>query len=414
MTDAINGLLGRSLKHSFSVPIHHQLGNLAYRLYEREPEQLEAFLTGNHIELLNVTIPYKKTVLPYCNTLSEEAQAIGSANTIVSTTDGLYGCNTDVYGFTYLATRAGIGFAGKKVLIFGSGGASASAEYAARTSGARSVVVVSRSGENHYGTLSSHADAEIVVNATPVGMYPSEIGNSVVDLALFPRCEAVLDLVYNPLRTALIMQVEKRGIVSAGGLAMLVAQAVAAEELFMSHETPDSETERILRLILAEQENIILIGMPGSGKTSIGKELAKLTGRELIDLDEKIVQVAGMTIPEIFAQSGEEAFRILETEQAKLYGKEHGLIITTGGGIITEKRNYAHLRQNGRLYHIVRDTAQLAREGRPLSLNADLEELYEERLPQYLRFRDVEIENTGKPKEAAEIIWREFNVYTHS
>jgi len=462
MAEKVNGLLGRSLKHSFSEDIHRELGNPSYRLYELEPEQLEAFLTGNEIELLNVTIPYKKTIAPYCAVLSDEAQAIGSVNTIISTPDGLYGHNTDIFGFNYMVARAGIALADKKVLIFGGGGASASAGYAAQKSGARSVVVISRRGEDNYGTLPNHADAEVLVNATPLGMYPSEIGNSVVDLALFPQCEAVLDLVYNPLRTALMMQATARGIVCTGGLAMLVAQAKAAAELRLSRQEadgvlghpgdralgqsadgataplgsgtvspspgipvslfsepspscplrPSPEIERILRLIQAKQENIILIGMPGSGKTTIGKELAQIAGRVLVDLDDKVVDAAGMTIPEIFSKLGEEAFRDLESEQAALYGREHGLIITAGGGIIKQDRNYAPLRQNGRLYHVVRGTALLTREGRPLSLQADLEQLSKERLPQYINFRDVAIDNSGTPKETAECIWKEFNEYT--
>ena len=438
MKEKVNGLLGRSLKHSFSVTIHRELGNAEYRLYEIEPEQLKAFLLNNDIELLNVTIPYKKSVLPFCAELSEEAQAIGSVNTIVSTQGGLYGHNTDAYGFAYMAARAGISFAGKKVLIFGSGGASNSAVYVAKQAEAASVTVISRSGENNYETLAHHADAEILVNATPVGMYPAEIGNSVVNLADFPRCEGVLDMVYNPLRTALIIQAEERRIACEGGLSMLVAQAKAAAGLvqegrgwcttfwnkkWYTNPVPPvpvpcavslcPSTERVLSLLLSQQENIVLIGMPGCGKNTIGETLASLSGRELVVLDDKIEEAARMTIPEIFNRFGEEIFRDFESEQTALYGKEHGLIIAAGGGVIKRERNYAPLHQNGRIYHVERDTALLVRVGRPLSAGADLEQLYEERLPLYTRFRDVVIENSGAPHEAAENIWKEFNEYTH-
>jgi len=476
----INGLLGRSLRHSFSVDIHSELGNPAYGLYELEPEQLDAFFTESDIDLLNVTIPYKKQVMGYCASLSDEAQAIGSVNTIVSTPEGLYGHNTDAYGFAYMAARANISFAGKKMLIFGSGGASVSAQYVAHGLGAQSIVVISRSGEDRYDTLADHGDAEILVNATPVGMYPSGIGRSVVDLSRFPCCEGVLDLVYNPLRTDLIMQAKELGIACEGGLPMLVAQAKASEELFRSvrkvpeNDTrqsdnslsfdgltgesktlrarsgfadqyadqvgagerqsmsfdgltgesktclgpsiltvqPDKEIEGILGHLLAEKENIILIGMPGCGKTRVGALIAQMTGREFVDLDEKIVEAAGLAIPKIFNQQGEEGFRALESEQAALYGRESSLIIACGGGIVKHERNYAPLHQNGRIYFIKRELSQLPREGRPLSLGADLEQLYRERLPLYERFRDVSIENSDLPQQTAEKIWKEFNEYT--
>lgn len=412
MSKPLCGLLGRSLKHSFSVSLHRELGNPHYQLYEVEPERLAFFFENNSIGLLNVTIPYKKAVMPYCATLSREAQAIGSVNTIVTTPAGLHGHNTDADGLAYLAQRAGISFENKKALILGSGGASATAQYVARQAGARRVVVVSRNGVDTYENLSKHRDAEILVNATPVGMYPAEIGQSVANLEQFPCCEGVLDLVYNPLRTALIMQAEERGIACGGGLPMLVAQAKAAEELFLEQRIPGEENERILGLLLAEKENIVLIGMPGSGKSTIGAALAKLMNRTLVDLDEKIIQAAEKGIPEIFSQDGEEVFRRIESEQAAYYGAKTGLIIATGGGIVMRERNYAPLRQNGRLYHIVRDTAHLGRRGRPLSLEADLDQLYAERLPWYALFSDVVVKNSGTPQEAAEQIRSNFETYT--
>lgn len=412
MAEKVNGLIGRTLTHSFSVAIHRELGNPHYRLYELEPDDLGAFLTSNEISGLNVTIPYKRSVIPCCATLSKEAQAIGCVNTIVSGPGGLHGHNTDAYGFSFMARHAKITFAGRKVLIFGCGGASLTAQHVAAEEGARSIVVISRSGRDHYGTLQDHSDAEILVNTTPVGMYPEQTGRSIVDITRFPRCEGVLDVVYNPLRTALLMQAEGLHVTCEGGLPMLVAQAKAAEELFMGREIPDAEITRILTLIRADKENIVLIGMPGSGKTVIGAALAEMTGRELVDLDEKIAQAAGTSIPEIFRRQGEEAFRDLEAEQAARYGAQNGKIIVTGGGIVKREQNRAPLRQNGRLYHIERPTCKLEREGRPLSLEADLEQMYRKRLPLYARFRDTVIANSGTEKDAAEQIWGDFCDYS--
>ncbi len=408
MSEKINGLLGRTLAHSFSVSVHRELGNPQYRLYEKEPAQLDAFFSDNHISLLNVTIPYKKRVIPYCATLSQEAQAIGSVNTIVSTSTGLYGHNTDAYGFSFMARHAGISFAGKKVLIFGSGGASLAARYVARAEGAQNIVVVSRNGKNHYETLKDQGDAEILINTTPVGMYPEKTGQSIVDISRFPCCEGVLDLVYNPFRTSLLIQAHELHIPCEGGLPMLVAQAKAVEELYRGRALPESVNERILGLIHFEQENIVLIGMPGSGKTTVGAALAQMTGRPLVDLDKKVAQEAKASLTEIFQRSGEEAFRDLESGQAAYYGALQGKIIVTGGGIVKRESNYAPLHQNGRLYHITRKTALLTREERPLSLKANLEQMYQERLPLYTRFRDVVVDNSGTPRQTAERIWDDF------
>lgn len=414
MGEKIYGLIGRTLRHSFSVTIHNELGNPYYRLFELEPEELEGFLRDKNIGGVNVTIPYKKSVIPYCRELSPEARAIGSVNTIVPTKSGLLGHNTDAYGFSYLAKRAGITFTGKKVLIFGSGGASLTARYVAERASAKSVAVISRSGENNYDNLHKHDDAEILINTTPVGMYPAEIGSAITDLARFPNCAGVIDLVYNPIRTALIMQAKERQIPHGGGLPMLVAQAKSAEELFAGRKIPDTEIRRILTLISAEKENIVLIGMPGSGKTTIGAALSELTGRELIDLDKKIEEAAKLPIEEIFSRCGEEAFRDLESEQTALYGAMNGIIIVAGGGIVKRERNLPHLRQNGRIYHIIRETGLLERHGRPLSVGADLEQMYIERLPLYTRFRDAAIENLGFPQRAAQEIWGDFCEYTRN
>ena len=313
MEDKIYGLLGRKLGHSWSAPIHAALGCGGYRLIELEPEELAGFLQREDIGGLNVTIPYKRDVMPYCDEIDEAALAIGSVNTIARRNGKLYAWNTDAVGFCWMAERSGISLKGRKVIILGSGGASLTAQAMSRRLGAREIVVISRSGENNYETLSRHADAEVIINTTPVGMYPNT-GTSPVDLTQFPACRGVLDVIYNPRHTALLLQAEQLGIPCSDGLPMLVAQAKAAEEHFFETTISDSENERILADLRAQTANIVVIGMPGCGKTTVGQALAELTGREAIDIDARIVERAGCSIPEIFAQDGEAAFRALERE----------------------------------------------------------------------------------------------------
>ena len=408
MPEKVYGLLGRKLGHSWSVPIHAALGCEGYRLIELEREELAGFLARPDIGGLNVTIPYKRDVMPYCDVIDEAAQAIGSVNTLSRRPDGkLYAWNTDAAGFCWMAQRAGISFSGKKVIILGSGGASLTAQAMARAQGAKEIIVVSRSGENNYDNLTHHADAEIMVNTTPVGMYP-KTGISPVDLAIFPHCCGVLDVVYNPRRTALLLQAEKLGIPRSDGLPMLVAQAKAAEEHFFQKLISDSENERILAQLYRQTSNIVLIGMPGCGKTTVGRTLAELTGREAIDVDQRIVEKAGCSIPEIFAQNGEAAFRALEREVTAEVGKLSGKIILTGGGVIKDYRNYAPLHQNGRIYQLVREVSVLSTDGRPLSQNTDLSAMWLERAPLYAAFRDVSIDNNGTVEKTAAAIWRDF------
>lgn len=408
MGELVYGLLGRTLGHSWSVPIHRALGCEGYRLIELEPEDLPAFLRRVDIGGLNVTIPYKRAVMEHCGVIDPAARAIGSVNTLVRKRDGtLCAYNTDAAGFRYLAERAGIALAGRKVVILGSGGASLTAQAVARQAGARAVAVVSRTGTDNYLNLDRHADAEVVVNTTPVGMYPA-VGASPVDLRAFPACRGVLDVIYNPRRTALLLQAEALGLPCSDGLPMLVAQAVAAEEHFFGRRLPASETERILAMLRRDTENLVLIGMPGCGKSTVGRALTRLTGREAVDLDDTIVARAGRSIPEIFAREGEAAFRALEREAAAEAGKGSGKIIVTGGGVVKDPRNYASLRQNGRVYHLTRDLSALPTEGRPLSQGADLAALWAERAPLYARFRDAVIANDGPAAETARAIWRDF------
>ena len=396
------GLLGEKLGHSYSPRIHAELADYEYRLYEKSPAELDAFLREGGWDGLNVTIPYKKTVLPYCTALSERAKRIGAVNTLVRLPDGgIYGENTDAYGFEKLVGRAGIEAAGRKCLVFGSGGASVMACAVLRDLGAGSVTVVSRHGEDNYGNLDRHADAELLVNTTPLGMYPNT-GAAPAPLSLFPACEAVLDVVYNPARTELILQAEKRGLRCASGLYMLVAQAKRSAELFTGREIPDAEIERIETLLRREMLNIVLVGMPGCGKSSVADVLGRMLGRPVVEADALIAAAAGCTIPEIFAREGETGFRERETAVLREQGKRSGIILSTGGGCVTREENYDLLHQNGTIVWLQRDTALLPKDGRPISQRSDLKELYEKRRPRYERFADLVIENSGSVRETAE------------
>lgn len=389
------GLLGEKLGHSYSPQIHSMLADYEYKLFEKSPEELEDFLKSGEFDGLNVTIPYKKSVMPYCAELSPTAAQIGSVNTIVRRSDGsLYGDNTDAFGFENLIVHNGIEVKGKKALVLGTGGASVTAQAVLKNLGASEVVVISRKGEDNYENIAKHADAEIIANTTPVGMYPNN-GKAAVDLTHFPKLSGVLDVVYNPARTALLLQAEKLCIPCAGGLYMLVSQAKRSCELFTGKSIPDSEIDRIERVLSHQMQNIVIIGMPGSGKTAVSTMLAERLGRKIFDTDTIVSEKAGMTIPEIFAAQGEAGFRKLETEATAEVGKLSGNIISTGGGVVTVADNYELLHQNGVIVWIERDTNKLARDGRPISLSSDLNELYAARLPLYERFADIKADNNG-------------------
>ena len=397
------GLLGRTLGHSYSPAIHARLGDYAYDLYEKEPEELADFLQSGDFTGLNVTIPYKKAVVPYCARLSETAQLLGSVNTLVRLPDGsLYGDNTDYDGFLSMVRLSGITLRGKKALVLGSGGASVTAQAVLRSLGAQ-VVVISRSGEDNYDNLSRHADAACIVNTTPVGMYPHN-GDSPVDLAAFPHCQAVYDIVYNPERTALMLQAEARDIPAFGGLHMLVAQAKRASEIWQGKSIPDTETTRIEALLRRDTRNIVLIGMPGCGKTTVAAALGAALGREVCDSDALIVELAGMPIPEIFAQQGEEAFRRWETQAIARLSKRSGIILATGGGCVTRAENYPLLRQNSTIVWLQRDLNALPTDGRPLSQAGKLEAMYAVRRPLYERFADVIVDNNGTVEDTIHAI----------
>lgn len=397
------GLLGRKLGHSYSPQIHRELSCYEYKLYEKEPEELEAFLKSGTFDGLNVTIPYKKTVMAYLDEISPEAAAIGSVNTIVNRGGKLTGYNTDAFGFSWLLQKSGVEAADKKALVFGSGGASVTVCHVLKSLGADPVVVISRTGENNYENLDRHLDPKLLINATPLGMYPNN-GESPVDLTRFSALDGVLDVVYNPARTALMLQAEQLGIPHASGLSMLVAQAKKACEYFTGNPVPDAEIDRIERLLSRQMENIILIGMPGCGKSSVGKALAAALNRTFLDADEEIVRRAGCSIPEIFAAQAEAGFRRLESAVLADLGKQSGIVLATGGGCVTRPENYPSLHQNGCIVWLTRDLSLLPTDGRPMSQANPLEALWETRKALYERFSDIKAANDGTISECVNAI----------
>lgn len=398
-----SGLLGRKLGHSYSPQIHSFLGEYSYVLFEKEPEEVGDFVRNGDYTGINVTIPYKKDVVPYLDALSPTAEKMGAVNTIVRRSDGtLFGHNTDYFGFLYMVRQSGIQVAGKKVLVLGSGGASNTTVKALADLGAK-VIVISRSGENNYQNLHLHADAAVIVNTTPVGMYPNT-GAAPLDLTRFPHLEGVLDVIYNPARTQLLLDAEALGLPNANGLWMLVAQAKESAEYFLGKAIDDSVIETIYHKLSAQMQNIVLIGMPGCGKSTIGGLLAETLGRKLVDADAEIIRLAGKSIPEIFAQDGEEVFRDWETQALAELGKQSGLVIATGGGCVTRQRNYPPLHQNGSIFWLRRDTSLLPTDGRPLSQRNSLSDMYEKRKPMYEAFADFSVDNNGSTEETVRAI----------
>jgi len=389
------GLLGEHLSHSYSPLIHSMLGDYEYTLIEKAPDEVEDFIKNGDFQAINVTIPYKKTVIPFLSELSDRAKKIGSVNVIVRRPDGtLFGDNSDYGGFASLVRKSKIGIKGKKVLVLGDGGASVTVQAVLRDMGAANVTVISLFTEDNYENIDRHADADVIVNATPVGMYP-RCGERLVDLSVFPHLSGVLDVIYNPCKTAFILDAEERGIPALGGLHMLVAQAVVANEMFFSRKADPRAVDRIEKRIASMMKNVVLIGMPGCGKSTTGKRLAALTGREFIDIDAEIVKAAGKTIPEIFAEDGEEAFRRLETEVTGEVCKRSGCIISCGGGVVTRPENRRLLRQNSTVVFIVRDINALATRGRPLSESNSADSLWAARSPMYKSWSDLKVLNTG-------------------
>lgn len=398
------GLLGEKLGHSFSPEIHSMLGNYEYRLFEVEKNELENFIKHGEWDGINVTIPYKKTVMSYLDEISENAQKIGSVNTVVRRSDGtLFGDNTDYYGFLYTVKRSGINFGGKKVLVLGTGGASLAIKAVISDLNAGEIISISRSGENNYQNIKNHADADIIVNTTPVGMYPKNLV-SPVKVSDFTHLSAVFDIIYNPQKTQLVLDAEKLDIPAFSGLSMLVAQAKRASEIFFDKEIDDSVTEKILNKVSTDMKSIVLIGMPGSGKSSIGTFLAEKTGREFLDTDEEAEKIAGSSPAEIIKVQGEKSFRKIENEAVKSICKLSGKIIATGGGVVTNEDNFDAIRQNSTVFFINRDISVLPTDNRPLSQKNSLDDMFKIRLPLYRKFCDFEIDGNGTIEEVAQRI----------
>lgn len=410
------GLLGEKLSHSYSIEIHEALGCPNYNLVEVEEDELENVLHNGEYLGLNVTIPYKRKILEYCKEWSEEVKDIQSANTLVKQVkqndDGTMDYhwvahNTDVLGFQDMMKFARFDLNGQKVVILGAGGVAMAVAYAAHVAKAREVVLVSRKGRDNFTNLDRHYDAEVIVNATPVGMAPN-LEEEIVDLRLFSKCKAVIDLIYNPHRTRLLQKAETIGIPCIGGLYMLVAQAAHAETLFWGKEFDTKTIRSIYKKLSFEKRNLVLIGMPGSGKSVIAKAIAKLSGRQVVDLDEEIEKQVKKSVEQLIWEKGEAYFRSLETEVLKKVCQMKGIILATGGGTPLTAKNKQLLKADGYVYYISRDIRQLDLEGRPLSNEDTIETLYRKRLPHYQACMDSFFINDSTVSAIAQKIWMDF------
>lgn len=407
------GLIGRRLGHSYSCQIHHVLADYDYHLWELEPKQLEDFLKKRDFTGINVTIPYKEQVIPYLDGLSDTARAIGAVNTVVNRNGALWGDNTDFAGMLALIRRLGLELSGKKVLILGTGGTSKTARAVAAQLGATEIYRVSRSGREASVTydqaIGEHSNADYIINATPCGMYPA-VEDCPLALDSFPRLEGVVDAVYNPLRSDLVLNARKRGIAAEGGLYMLAAQAAYASALFRGCQATQAEIDLAYQTVLRQMENIVLIGMPSSGKSTVGRLLAQHTGKAFVDTDALVEQAVGMSVPDYFAVQGESAFRNREREAVAAAAAVGGQVIATGGGVILREENLRALRRCGRLVFLDRSPDRLtATADRPLSADPDaLRRRYEERYDRYRAAADLRVDGNGSAEETAAMIEREW------
>ncbi|MBR2444955.1 MAG: shikimate dehydrogenase [Clostridia bacterium] len=407
------GLIGEHLTHSFSKVIHEQIGDYVYEIKEIEPENVKAFIESKDFLGINVTIPYKEKVIPYLDYVDKDALSIGAVNTVVNRDGKLYGYNTDYSGMLALVNRVGIRVAGKKTLIIGTGGTSKTATAVVKDLGAKEIIYVSNievpGAYSYEEVYKNHTDAQIIFNTSPVGMYPKNQGMP-IDITKFKDLEGAIDVVYNPIRTNLVLKAKELGIKSEGGLYMLGAQAVYAYEHFSGNKVDKSLCDKIYDSVIKSKDNIALIGMPASGKSSVGRVLAEMTGKTLVDTDEEIVKRAGMDIPTIFKEYGEEYFRQLESQVIGDFAKQNGLVISTGGGAILKKENVTLLKQNATVYFLDRSLDLLVpTEDRPLSSNREaITKRYNERYSIYLASADKRIEGDGTVDEVAKIIYEDY------
>lgn len=402
------GCIGKKLTHSFSKEIHAKLADYEYRLIELNEDELHSFFSKKDFKAINVTIPYKQDVIPFLDYVSDIAERIGAVNTIVNNDGKLYGYNTDYYGMKALIEKTGIEIKGRKVLILGTGGTSKTATVLAEDMGAGEVLTVSRCESEKYITyekaINEHCDANVIINTTPSGMYP-DCDSKPIDISVFSKLEGVIDAVYNPLITNLVADAKKKGIKAECGLYMLVMQAVAAAEKFLDTEIPKETADKVFRDILLSKQNVILTGMPGSGKSTVGK-LLNIDGFSFVDTDAEIEKRCGCTIKELIALKGEKYFRDKETEVIKDVSSEGCRIISTGGGAVLREENIHALKRNGKIFFINADPARLVpTDGRPLSDTAEkMKKLYDERIDIYRKTSDVIVPDMETPEAEAEFI----------
>lgn len=394
------GLLGEKLGHSYSKIIHESFNKYNYNLIEIKPDALEDFFNNDFYDGFNVTIPYKQKVISFCDVLSESAKAIGAVNTVYHRDGLLFGDNTDYFGFMYMVNKAGIDLKAKKILILGTGGSSLMVQYAVKNAGASEVIIASRSGGNdsvNYDNLHHHFDSQVIINTTPVGMYPNN-GESLISFDDFYCCEGAIDLIYNPLVSSFLFDASKHNIRFANGLSMLVAQAAKACELFTNEIFDEAFIDASIKSLEYKIKNIVLIGMPGCGKSTIGKLLAEKTGKEFIDTDFLIEEEMGLSIPQIFEKYGEARFRQLENEKSNEIGILNTQVISTGGGMVLNPDNMKNLSQNGWIIFLDRPIEFLSREGRPLSSSTHaILKMASERMTLYKNYSDYIISMAEDP-----------------